>query len=441
MPSCAASGTVWAQSGFERLPRGARSATRLLALLAALSGSACAVSQEVGSDCVDEASCERAWLQHTEQARGGVPVATSMSIDRPQATRSGFIRHVDVLLVVSSSPAMIQPQRLLADAMRHFVTVLASGDTDGVGAPNFRAPTDVHFGVISGRMQTAPEPGESALDAERSCSGGSDGELSSFGCLPQGHTFASLQSDDVASTGDALACMMQVGAKVCEPPQLLDSTLRALWPTEAHGGLAGTLRFGDGSSLGWPENAGFLRDDSLIVTIVVADSDDCSLAMPAGLAALDATSLLHRCSVTPDVRFDVSRYVNGLRALRPGAEDLVMFFAIAGVPPGQVSPEVLRAVSFERDDQRNAFYDALLNSAYLQPGASDDRGTIDPSDDLPRSVCTMQSGPIFPARRLIELARAFGQNGLVQSLCANSYTPAFDAILRSVGRRLGPPGI
>lgn len=421
--------------------RTARGAAWLVALLLVLATGACTVSQEVGSDCVDEASCERAWLARNVEARGTTPAVTAMPVDRMR-TRSGFIRHVDVLFVVSSSPGMLQPQRQLADAMPHFVDVLASGDSDGASDPNFRPALDVHFGVVSGRMQTAPDLGQHPLDAAHNCSGGSDGELSSFGCLAQGHAFASLQGrDTVNGLRVSLACMMHVGGIVCEPPQLLDSTLRALWPAEGLGALGGMFTFGDGSTQGWPENAGFLRDDSLIVVIVVADSDDCSLAMPVGLGGLDPSSLLHRCNVAPDPRFDISRYVNGLRAQRPGAEDLVMFFAIAGVPPGQVSPEVLRTVSFERDDQRNAFYDALLASADLQPGVTDDRGTINPADDLPRTVCTTQTGPIYPARRLTELARAFGPNGLVQSLCANSYDPAFDAILRSIGRRLGPPGI
>jgi hypothetical protein len=418
-------------------------ATACLLALLVLGAAACAVPAEVGSDCVDELTCERARIDHlrTEGSSTGVSASSvqPMPIDRVR-TRSGSIEHVDVLLVVGSSPAMTQPQHVLADAVQHFVSVLASGDMDGGGAANFRPATDVLFGVISGRMQTPPDPGQSLQDADRNCSGGSDGELSSFGCLPVGHTFAALQGPDtVLTVAPQLACMTQVGSIICEPPQLLDSALRALWPGEGLSALHGLITFADGTDTGWPENAGFLRDDSLIVVIVVADSDDCSLAEPTGLGKLDPSSLLHRCSVAPDLRFDASRYVNGLRLLRPGAEDLVMYFALAGVPPGLVSPEVLRAVSFENDEQRNAFYDALLASPALAPGAADDRGTISPADDLPRPVCTTQSGPIFPARRLVELARGFGPNGLVQSLCANSYEPAFDIILRSIGRRLGPP--
>jgi hypothetical protein len=414
-----------------------------LAVLAALGAVACAVPGEVGSDCVDELTCERARLEHLRSAGSSAGVNASnvqpMPVDRVRM-RNGAIERVDVLLVVGSSPAMLQPQHLLGDAIKHFVNVLASGDSDGRGEPNFRPAIDVHFGVISGRMQTAPDPGQSLQDADRNCSGGSDGELSSFGCLPVGHTYAALQGpDSLITVTPQVACMTQVGNIICEPPQLLDSALRALWPSEGLGALGGQITFADGTDSGWPENAGFLRDDSLIVVIVVADSDDCSLADPTGLGKLDPTSLLHRCSVTPDVRFDVSRYVNGLRALRPGAEDLVMYFALAGVPPSLVSPDVLRAVSFENDQQRNAFYDALLASPALAPGAADDGGTISPADDLPRAVCITQSGPIFPARRLVELARGFGSNGLVQSLCANSYEPAFDIILRSIGRRLGPP--
>jgi hypothetical protein len=129
-----------------------------------------------------------------------------------------------------------------------------------------------------------------------------------------------------------------------------------------------------------------------------------------------------------------------LRALRGGADDLVMFFALAGVPPESVNAAVLEETSFEDEGEREAFYDRLLALPIMQ-SAFDDHGTPDNvNDDTPLTVCS-PGGPVYPARRLVELSRAFGANGLVQSLCPPDLAPAFREIMRSIGRRLGPPAL
>jgi hypothetical protein len=200
------------------------------------------------------------------------------------------------------------------------------------------------------------------------------------------------------------------------------------------------LTFTDGSSGGPAANMGFLRRDSLIIVIVVSDVDDCSASQPAELIGLNDTGLLHRCRFNPPVVSPLHRYTDGLQQLRSGASDLVMFFALAGVPPAAVNDAAIEAVSFEREDQREAFYDRLL-AQLLDPGLLDVQGTPeDNTDDLPVSLCT-STGPIYPAPRLVELTREFGANGMVQSLCGDDLWPALRTIARSIGARLGPPGI
>lgn len=78
-----------------------------------------------------------------------------------------------------------------------------------------------------------------------------------------------------------------------------------------------------------------------MVVVVLTDEDDCSIADMSQL------SLATPSTRDPDLGEDVNpwcisgtglhdvreRYLKGLRALRPGREDLVVFVAIAGIPP------------------------------------------------------------------------------------------------------------
>jgi len=411
------------------------SAPYLLALACALHG--CAIARQVGSDCGDEALCDEAARVAALTPNGGISSGSMMPPSSPK--RDGFVRKLDLLFVVNDSLATQAQHMALALAIPDFIDALASGDFDNGGEPSFRGVQDLHLGVISGRMDF----GLAASGCNESF--GSEGELTTVGCLAPEARFASAQSSStVPGAASALGCMVNLGAAGCFPSQPFESALKALWPSDPAAARDSTMVFADGSRSSPPANMGFVRPDSLVVVIVVSDVDDCSAIDPvarAELAALDPAGLLHRCSVRPELRASVSRYEQGLRSLRPGADDLVMFFALAGVPTDSVSATALEQTSFDRDDEREAFYDRLLALPAMQPDLLDDRGTTFSGDDVPRTLCTTAGGKVYPARRLVELTRTFGANGLVQSLCASDLGPALREILRSIGRRLGPPAL
>jgi hypothetical protein len=224
--------------------------------------------------------------------------------------------------------------------------------------------------------------------------------------------------------------MVRLGRAGCLPPQPFESALKALWPASPAAHLPVT--FTDGSRRGAAGNEGFLRPDSLIVVIVVSDVDDCSSTSPDELTGKGAEQLLHRCSVRPDVRAPLERYLLGLRQLRAGAEDLVMFFALAGVPPVvELGPG--------DSDPLERYYEAVLSHPGMQSDAIDQRNTADSSDDIQRRLCARDSGPVYPARRMVELAQQFGPNGMAMSLCEPDLQPAMLRIAQSIGLRLGPP--
>ena len=133
----------------------------------------------------------------------------------------------------------------------------------------------------------------------------------------------------------------------------------------------------------------------------------------------------------------VERYVNGLFALRPGNEALVLFVALAGVPPHLAGPEARARVDFADSVQRDVFYAGILDDPRMvervDPTRTPERGAnLVPS-------CESANGVAYPPRRIVEVARGFGENGFVQSICEPDFGAPIDAILARIGERLRDP--
>ena len=62
--------------------------------------------------------------------------------------------------------------------------------------------------------------------------------------------------------------------------------------------------------------------------------------------------------------------------------------------------------------------------------------TPDPADDTLVPSCETDTGKAFPPWRTVEVAEGFGENGLVQSICADDFGPAIDAIAALIGKHL-----
>jgi hypothetical protein len=236
-------------------------------------------------------------------------------------------------------------------------------------------------------------------------------------------------------------CIAQLGNTGCGVQQPLEAALKALWPSEDPGvTFVGAQAHGHGDT----HNAGFLRsadgpERSVLAIVVLSDKDDCSLRDPVAWAtgaSFDPDDIVRRtsqltshCAVGPSQLFEVERYVDALRSLRPDHERTLLFTAIAGVPRFTGH---LAALIDARDEQaRDAFYDDLLSDPAMQI-SNDDRGTERPDDDRLAVACEGSTGSATPALRLVELARSFGANGLVQSICEGDLGTAVDAIARRI---------
>ena len=129
----------------------------------------------------------------------------------------------------------------------------------------------------------------------------------------------------------------------------------------------------------------------------------------------------------------MQRYVNGLRALRPGNEALVMFAAIAGVP-GVVERA---GIDFTDAAERDRYYERILADKRMVEVIDTDEGGVAGVQLKPS--CSSGSGRAYPPRRIVEVARGFGENGIVQSICSGNFGGATDAILKRIGTRLADP--
>jgi hypothetical protein len=394
-------------------------------------------SLAVPEPAIPEGVCARGGLCETLQLAGG--------------------NKADLLFVIDNSNGMASKQVALRAQFPTLIAALVSGDSDGDGKADVAPATDLHLAVVSSDM------GALGIDGVDGCSGfGDDGifqhtpspDLDCEASYPSFLSF-SADKDDAKQSAKDLACIASLGTGGCGFEQPLEAALKALWPTidpMANGGMNRITFLGDSNGQGIlghgdTENLGFLRNDpetglSVIAVVVVTDEDDGSSSNTRHLTPsqfLDPMDPLSKVSfdlrnmVAPDELYKLERYTNGLRALRPNNENLVVFGAIAGVPPDLVDADKI-AQAETSDEAREAFYDDVMNDARMQE-------TVDPATSganarlLPS--CVIESGKAFPPRRIVQVARGYGKNGFIQSVCQDNLEPAVHVLAKHIGSRLG----
>jgi len=348
---------------------------------------------------------------------------------------------VDLLFVIDDSQSMKQEQELLRRELPALIRALATGKRrDG---SSFSPVKDLHLGVVSTDLGT---PGVQSFFTGCDALGEQGALLTRAApdstCAAQtgGPAFLSFQSgvDDPERVAADFQCIAMLGTDGCGLEQQLESMLRAVTPSSdlsrRFWGPAGMVEPGQADTV----NAGFLRpagtEPSLVAVILVTDEEDCSAANPAHFdPTFDGAPNL-RCFENRANLHAIKRYVEGLRALRPGQEDLVLYSAIAGVPTDLVSDEVLAALDPERPEAFTAHYDRILADSRMQETPVVD--PADPDDANLATSCETADGVAYPPRRIVEVARAFGPNGLVRSICESSFEGAIDSIVEAIVRHL-----
>jgi len=317
---------------------------------------------------------------------------------------------LDLLLMIDNSSSMAEEQASLAAALpelieelaTHYTSMQVGVITSDMGVGGFTVPTCVNrdFGD-DGLLRTLGQT------ADPDC-------MATYPRFMAWQAGGSLSSADFASQ---LGCVAVAGNGGCGFEQQLEAVLKALTPSTS------PIRFHDDTTgHGDGANSAFVRTDSILATILLTDEEDCSAADPELFdptsSTYGPTELNLRCFNHPEAVHPVSRFTNGLKALRADPQD-VIFAAIAGVPTDLVS------------DPTAIDYDAILSDGRMIE-------TIDP--DMTNRLlpsCNVEGvGVAFPPRRIVQVAQSFGSNGVVQSICQEDYTPVVDAILQRVAVRV-----
>ena len=306
---------------------------------------------------------------------------------------------VDLLFVIDNSNSMQEEQRALAERAGDLIARLAAGDADGDGELDFPPVTDLRVGVIT------PDLGA--------------GNYGIFMCEEltgdDGILLAQHDIGDYANAADfaaAVAATMEPGTDGCGFEMPLEALHRAL--------------------LEQPENAGFLRPDSVLGVVVLTDEDDCSADDASIFDPTDfVTPLEGRCDIYRDRLWDTDQLAE-IVTMDGRTPDQLVFTVIAGIPVEALGtgydgiladPKMSRDFVAEEERDETLFY---INGV--------------------RPSCSSASGQALAPRRLVEAARkidgiedADGRSPevMLRSVCEPEM--GLGELLRPLGRTLAAP--
>ncbi|MEY4509912.1 MAG: hypothetical protein RLZZ450_2034 [Pseudomonadota bacterium] len=392
--------------------------------------------------------------------------AASIRVDQ------GGISKVDLLFVIDNSNSMASEQVKIAEELPRLLSVLTNGDRyfgreDQVPAGLadkdrfFTKASSLHIGVVSSSMHVMDElPSGSNTGVGACILDDDDGKLRSstevaangisvgmtqlvppstdcgeLGAQPRYQDFEAGKEPSAEEVASAFACVSRLGIAGCPFEQQLEAMWKAVAPSDGddpdlHTFLHDARGRGDPSGF----NHGFVREDAILAVIQVSDEEDCSIneegkqlfsygeAATARFGPPNKTINL-RCGQFGDAEnllLPASRYVRGLKSLKPNNQDRIIFAAIVGIPEdaiGRPLDEVL-----ERDDMQFA------------------PDPVFPT--LPRASCTSVSAgggavdQAYPPRRFLEVAKGFGKNAVVYSICADDYAPALNTLIDRIAEKL-----
>jgi hypothetical protein len=319
-------------------------------------------------------------------------------------------RGVDILVVVDNSMSMAEEQMTMAAQFPELIQDLLNPDLDPYTGRPVHAPiTDVHIGVVSTDMGTGGHVVETCHDSMV----GDDGVLQNTpnpemtGCeasYPRflGYDVSAPNPDLVNKMAVDFGCIGVLGIDGCGFEQQLKSPLKALTTNAEPGG----------------PNAGFLRDETVLVVIWLTDEEDCSVAW--GYEEIfdpyrsDLGHLGLRCFMHPHMVEPVGTYSSGLAALRVGSLWPVILGMIVGVP------QVPDCNGY--GDRIDRCLDHPDMQERIDPRYG---GRLVPS-------CVSSSGEAYPPRRFVQLAQTFKNAAYVHSVCSDDYEPALSALSRLV---------
>jgi hypothetical protein len=453
-----------------------------------------AAREDAGEDERDDDSSSAVFDAAAPEEDGGAAAVTPEP-DGPVSCRTP---DVDLLFVIDNSGSMAEEQQKLALKLPELLGILATGNHDGKrsveGEPtDFTPAQTLHVGVISTDLginlapaiescggasyePTAPDPANTTASVRSMALNGvrldrpfgDDGMLltstdvaeAGIWARPFGTTFATpvtpvvepdpscanvrpsgpyleyTPGDRFEDTQQAFSCIAKLGKNGCGLEQQLESMLKALTPSRASTDFSRGTR-GQGSAPG--ANAGFLRDDAILVVVVVSDEEDCSIPDESSdlfnrnSAVFRPGDINTRCGKPENQRFlrPVQRYIDGLRALKSEQnQERIIVATITGLP-------LAKDLDGAAAHHGRAELEAILARQDMQFSVRSSSISTSDEEPVPTCISAQGDGSAAPGRRFLELAQGFGYNGIAASICEDDYGATVELLSERIARQLG----
>lgn len=320
------------------------------------------------------------------------------------------VPRLDILAVIDDSASIDEEQLALAVGARFMFDSLLDPDVDpATGLPGHLPVADVHVGVINMNMGTGGYPLPECTDPVD----GDDGVLLHEPppwrpeCDPEHPPFVSCTIDEPGCSerlSNEFGCYMVLGSHGCVWEQAFKAVTRALVDH----------RYG--------ANAGFLRDDSILVLVFVSDEEEWSVA-PGSESIFDMSDptlgpISLRPFNHPEMLVPVVEYEGIFDSFRTDPERILLAFFV-GVPmdPACEGPGDQIGTCLDHPDMIERINPATM--LQLVP------------------ACDSSSNSAFPGRRYVEMALHFGERAIVHASCNSSYRPAVEMLTEKIGERVG----
>jgi len=344
-------------------------------------------------------------------------------------------RKLDILFMVDNSQSMLPLQAKLLMQFPVFMNVLKmlpTGDGSGMGLP------DVHVAVVSS------DTGPGTFDLpDRHCSFAGDGgrfqsapraNMGACQALPADQHYLAASMNQAVKNyqgdiSDAFTCIAALGDQGCGFEGQLKSIRWALDP------------------LNVPDtNVDFLRPDAFLAVILITNEDDCSvpddstmidpqqtrMSDPLGpLWSWRCNEFGHLCNIggqmVPPPRGPAMNNLQGCISNETPSGKLT-----------HVADEIAFLKSLKPDP--NQIFVAAITGPSAPYSIEMIQNPMD-TEQHPNIVhsCTQNSGEYAdPAVRIQQWVEAFGNHGLLQTICANSFAPSLTLIATELSKLLGP---
>jgi len=246
---------------------------------------------------------------------------------------------VDLLIVLDDSGSLRPADDAVRDRLQRMLRELVRPlDLDGDGWEDWPRVNDLQVGVVT---TSATGPRFCAHAADGALMRGAPADLPFCRDAPYPPITRYVEGGSVERLLEDVACVGFGARDGCQVEQPLEAMAKALLPTRS------PFTFASGRARGDRENAGFLRPDSVLVVLVLANEDDCSVYDPSAFdppdgGLVDAGPVIppffdagppgsvFACELRGEALHTTDRYVEVLRWLRPDPERLVVG-VIAGI--------------------------------------------------------------------------------------------------------------